>query len=54
MCTETGTPGGDYVDITGSQAEQSFGQEGISHTGFKMIYGVFGLLAIFLYRGTGK
>ncbi|KKH47471.1 cell surface protein [Methanosarcina sp. 1.H.A.2.2] len=53
--SETGTPGEDYVDTRGSQAEQSSGQEGISSIpGFEMIYGVFGLLVIFLYRGTGK
>lgn len=53
--SETGTPGEDYVDTTGSQAEQSSGQEGSSSIpGFEMIYGVFSLLVIFLYIESRK
>lgn len=53
--SETGTPGEDYEDTTGSQAEQSSDQGGISSIpGFEIIYGVFGLLVIFLYKQTRK
>lgn len=53
--SEAGTSGENDVDTTGSQAEQSSGQGGISSIpGFEMIYGVFGLLAIFLYKEIKK
>lgn len=45
--------GEENTDIPGSQAGQNTEQEGIgSIPGFEMIYGVFGLLAIFLYKET--
>lgn len=41
------------VDSTGSQAEQGSDQEGInSIPGFEVIYGIFSLFAVFLYRET--
>lgn len=47
--------GEENVDSTGSQAENSSEQEGISSLpGFEMIYGIICLIAIFLYNETKK
>lgn len=48
-------PDKENTDTPGSEAENGSGQEGISSIpGFEMIYGVFGLLAMFLYEETRK
>lgn len=48
-------PGEESMSTTGSQAEQNSEQEGISSIpGFEMLYGIFCLLAIFLYKESTK
>lgn len=52
---ESGAAEDENAGITGSQAEQGSGLKGISSIpGFEVIYVIFGLLAVFLYKGTGK
>lgn len=52
---ESAPPGEESMSTTGSQAEQNSEQEGISSIpGFEMLYGIFCLLAIFLYKESTK
>lgn len=53
--SESDVPGEENMGTTGSQAEQISGQEGLSSMpGFEMIYGVFCLLAMYIFKGTRK